>query len=316
MFSWWPKIIPIDYVLPLRTLGRKNLRMGKKVEHVATNADLRGGNDSHKEYLSSLFSRETVWDGQLSLAEQEIRKRINPCLLFVLARILADGPKLFVMPAGMEDSLNKIELPLAVKDFFPPFPACVVQRENGEFHYVVHSEGTLSLVVVNGRTTDVANMFADDRTIESYLSDVRRTQQIGEGIHAIVDDDAFAEHRFRATLNFLLLCTMQGIVSRGPQNNPKLIGGKPHLKHANAELFHPQDIELFRRRSSNATTPNPVPDGSSKRPHFRRAHWRRAAIGTGRGQRELRLIRCCFVNKSKLVSCDGDFSYTAVRKPR
>ena len=149
MFSWWPKIIPSDYVLPLRTLGRKNLRMGVKVLYVATNAELRGGDETHKEYLSSLFSREMVWDGQLTLAEQEIRKRVNPCLLFVLARILADGPKLFVMPAGMEESLNKIELPLAVKDFFPPFPACVVQRENGEFHYVVQSEGTLSVVAVS-----------------------------------------------------------------------------------------------------------------------------------------------------------------------
>lgn len=318
MFSWWPRSLSTELILPLRSLGRKNLRMGPR--SAAPVGRLIGGTTEDQRYVQTLLGRSIIWNGQQSLAEQRLN-RISDPLRFVLARILADGPKLFVMPTGMEKSLNQMEIPLQVKEFFPPFPATIVQRENGDYHFVVQNEETLTLaVMLPGNQCDTATMFSEDRTIESYLNDDRRTEDRGNfkglTVQAIIKDNQFAEHQFRATLNFLLLATMQGVLSKGYQAQPRLVSGNPILKRTNPELFIPQNLELFRRCSASATTPEPEHVGSAKRPHFRRAHWRRVAKGVGRTERELRLIRCCFVNRERLANPDSDLTYTAKPKPR
>jgi hypothetical protein len=322
MFRWWPKVVPEEVIVPLRSFGRKNLRMG---EVKVRRTQLVGGTVEDQEWADNLVFRPIRWDGELTLAEKRTEV-VNPILRFCLARILADGPKLLTIPSGMEGSLNQVEITLPVEDFFPPFPSCIVERENGEYHLVVFDNHSLTVVVpsVGGEgVTDSFCMYRPDQLIEDYLKNHRWTEDVdlGQAGHLAAirhDNDALWEnHRLRATLNFLLLATMQGTLSQGRIAKPRQVRNRPPAKLTNPEIFVPQNIELFKQRSISATTPDPDHPGSPKRPHFRRAHWRRVAVGPGRTGRTLKLIRCSFVNRHRLIDDPGDnLTYSAKPKPR
>jgi hypothetical protein len=56
-----------------------------------------------------------------------------------------------------------------------------------------------------------------------------------------------------------------------------------------------QEIKLFDREQPPVDR-NPEADGTPKRPHFRKGHWRQVAVGAGRVGREWRFIRPVLVN--------------------
>lgn len=297
MFSWWPKHVSTGWIAPLRTLGKKNVRYGELFY------DEKGAH------------RDLIWDGKLSLSETVCMKVLYNSLLMCLSRMMVDGPKLFVVPKQIEAALNDIEITLAVKDFHPPFPACVIQHPNGEYHYFVFDNQTLFICTfLADGCCDYIGMLLPDEIVESYFTGYKNTKYDEFGKVSNGVDAAFVRHRFKATLNFLLLATMQGIISRGHLAKPRLVRNNPELKAINPEIYEPQNIKLFCEKSISATaTPEGCGSSGGKRPHWRRAHYRHVPCGPKRAQRKLVLIPHLFINRKKLAD-DGaraDATYLA-----
>jgi hypothetical protein len=323
MFSWWPKWLSEEFIVPLRTFGRRHIRWG--AYYFQNRGVICGGTVEQRKFIEDLGSRPLLWDTPLSLAEKML-DAIAIAHRCALAKVLADGPKLFRLPAGIEAPLNEVAIPLRVQDYYQPFPAVIVERDNGDHHIVWQQDGCLSVFDLpqDGHPCDFVLMLKSDRTVESYLNEHRFVQDleipdVHRRVSALRDDADFRQHRFRASLNFLLLCTIEGIVSDGRVAKPRQVRHSAAHKLANPEVFRPQNIHLFRQRSFSATTPETP--GSAKRPHFRRAHWARLRAGVGRTEIKLVLRRAAFINKHRLAANtdESDMTYTAdyrSRKPR
>lgn len=291
--NWFPPEIPTDLVPAIRRLGKRGLRY----------VELPGG---PKEIHPGGFVFRGLDD--LTLDEQRAISLITPALLIPLAAILADGPKLFEIPPEMIDDLNQIAIPLVVKDYCQPFPACVV-RSGDEYHYCLVVEGHPLIVTCNNGVIDFIGMMNQDATVEDYLSGSSVWSHEQGGMAKTQDaDDVIAPHHFRATFNFLLLLMAGGFneVTDRKRTNKKRRDTPD--KYLVPRKYRPQNIKLWQKRLIDATCPQDG-HGSKKSPHWRRAHWRHVAVGKGRVRRELRLFPAVLVNKDHLAVDSADTSY-------
>jgi hypothetical protein len=296
MHPWLPKQIDPNLIPAIRSLGKRGTT-------IAEHRPILG-----RPSASFHFGGATT----LTLAEQRATDKLANPLLVTLGAILAAGPKLFVIPDDMIDDLNQIEIPLAVKDYSQPFPAVIVKSGQG-YHYVCVIEGRIVCATVTADSLlDFTTFFVLDAPIEKNLSDktclVTTDLPGGRAMAALSTADFLAPHRFRATLNFLLLVTAGGFVVEKARQRPKTKHGHT-AKHTDPTIYKPQDIDLWRKRLIDANHPSGEKTGGSKTPHWRRAHWRRVAVGAGRVGRELRLIKACLVNKDKLATDPADSEY-------
>lgn len=295
--AWWPSTVDADLISAIRSLGKRGI----------TAKDIGVGPLGLKQCRFS-FGDATP----LSLSETKAKRLVNQTVLFTMASVLASGPKLFVVPPDIIDDLNQVDIPLKVKDYSQPFPAVIVKSEE-EYHLVCVIDGRLLCLTVNGTVTDCCTFLDLDRTIESYMSNPTgtKTQPLSDG-RAIVfrtDEDYASEHRFRATLNFLLLVTAGGFTIVKERTTTHNKHKKSPGKYTDPQIFKPQNINLWRKRLIDANFPSGEATGSHKSPHWRRAHWRRVAVGVGRTGRELRLIKATLVNKGKLTGDPSEGEY-------
>jgi hypothetical protein len=292
--NWFPSDIPTDLVPAIRRLGKRGLRYFEM-------------HNVPKEIHPGGFVFRNLDD--LTLAEQRAIAMITPPLLHALAAILADGPKLFEIPPEIIDDLNEIAIPLAVKDYCQPFPACVV-RSGDEYHYCLVVEGRPLIITCNNGIIDFIGMMNQDATVEDYLSGSSVWYHgLGVGVRFNDSDEVIAPHRFRATFNFLLMLMAGGFTEVTERKRTNKRRQNTPAKHLVPKKYRPQNINLWQKRLIDATCPE-VGHGSKKSPHWRRAHWRRVAVGQGRTCRELRLIPAVLVNKDHLTTDVANTEYT------
>lgn len=297
MFPWWPKTLPFDLIPVFRSLGRKAV-----YGDATTRDDLPA--------CISNVTRPLTFGDDLSLKEQGLLRRCPSDVVYLLGRVLADGVKYFEIPSDFQ-ALNEIEISLSVKDYVQPFRSVIV-KAGEEYHLIAHGSSSLCIGAFDpGGNVDWANMFGAERSIESYLTDPLIVTSIPKTDYSAVvhAPDGMKHHRWRATLNFLLICTMEGVLSCETKVPSRL--KRHHLARlAKPNVYRPQNIELLKRQYSSAIKPHEVGDivGSMKRPHWRRAHWRRVAVGVGRTERQLRFIRASFIHKDLIRAVDDTTS--------
>jgi hypothetical protein len=215
------------------------------------------------------------------------------------------------MPSKFQ-AMEEIELPLKVADYVQPFPSLVV-KTGGEYHFVLVERHVLRIGAFTTKGEyESCTMMNLERTIESYLGDpkVITTIPLDDHREAHVmrhEPEMIPAHRFRATLNFLLLCTMEGVVAEKVKL-PEHLKRNPIARLAKPQLYRPQDIELLRKRYDRDVRPEDSGTGTPNRPHWRRAHWRRARVGVGHNERRLVFVRACFIHKELM---GGSFENTA-----
>ena len=249
-----------------------------------------------------------------TLRESNLYRKYELITLLAIGSALAEGPKLFVLPEEMREALDQIEIPIRVSDFAMPFPACIV-RSGQEYHFVFQIEGRLMYVVFDEGKCDFGCCLETERTVESFCSDKENYRFIykdSKEAIGIKDPSIYGEmqsHRFRATLNFLLILTAGGfnIVKPSLRQRQRY---KKQQKYTVPTTFAPQDLDLWRKTVISATAETGTGTGSRKRTHWRRAHWRRVAVGQGRTGRELRLIAATLVNQELLVGDVSESRYT------
>jgi hypothetical protein len=244
-------------------------------------------------------------------------------IVAAVGRSLRAGPKLF-RPAAREcEPLEHVELSLPADDYRLPFPVCVVEFPPdyatdriipstvlGESvrpgFCVVCQEGG---VVVAGLAYPVV---VGDVGWDFY------TVGVSQGRF----EDMFDRHAtssakhvpfLRAALNYLLLAAGANRVISPPdptqvrsirrrikraskeRNKDKLEELRTRLRRLPSVYALSQEIRLFDREQP-PPDPNPDADGSPKSPHWRKGHWRRVAVGTGRAERKVVFIPPVLVN--------------------
>jgi len=260
---------------------------------------------------------QIINDGDLSPHEEMFLSMNEDAFCFqeivMMSSILANGVKLFRLPAAFWEPLKHIAIPLTSLEYFQPFPALIVELPNGSFHYVCHRDGLLTVLDCNKDAKGNILCVMPGMTIEEYLtpgeSPAWRETENSELAERVVLDEGWQPHRYRATLNFLLLCAAEGILSEGRLSTKREHGVNRITKLANPEVFRPQAITLFREHSISEADPNA--QGPLKRPHWRRLHWRRVPCGVGRCERRLTLIQAVLVNKGKFTGDLADTEYVA-----
>ena len=288
--AWFPKGIDPDLIPAIRSLGKRGISVI----------------DGDDRLLGIRSARFSFTDKRpFTLKELKAKKLIAKELLLSLAAVLANGPKIFVIPEDMIDDLNQIDIPLKVRDYSQPFPAVIV-KSGDEYHLVWVADGRLMCLVENSGIVDFTVFLNLDAAVEENLSNSTglTSVQMSDSRWAswVEKSDCWSPHRFRATLNFLLLVTAGGFVTDvRASKKVKRNRNKQKTKYTTPQTFVPQDIALWRRRliDANHRGDSDVA-GSKKTPHWRRTHWRRVAVGAGRTHRELRLIAACLVNKQRL----------------
>ena len=296
-YPWFPNCIDIELIPAIRSLGKSGIS-------VVVNENGQNG-------LQCSYSFGKTPE---TLNEKIAFRGISDDLLLVLTAVLAEGPKMFVVPTEMVDDLQKIEIPLKVSDYTQPFPAVIVKNQD-EYHFVVHLNGRLFFLTAINGVIDCCRLLHSEEKIERYLvPGTLLSLPFGDTMTAQwkLDVDVNAEHRFRSTLNFLLMVTAGGFVRQvSPHGQRTRRNKSPQARYTEPEMFAPQDVALWRdriiaanRRDEDAAAADSQGTESNKRVHWRRAHWRRVATGEGRTQRELRLIPCCLVNKRHLTEGD------------
>ena len=73
-----------------------------------------------------------------------------------------------------------------------------------------------------------------------------------------------------------------------------------------------QDVVFYK--FVKPQTPSPDAEGSMKRPHWRRGHFRRQLCGAGRAERRLVFVRPCFINADHFHGDKADTEYRIVAK--
>lgn len=293
-YSWFPKCIDIELIPAIRSLGKSGISL------VVSDKD-----------QNNLKGRFAFGKTPETLNEVTAYKAISTELLMVLSAVLAEGPKMFVVPTDMVDELQKIDIPLRLSDYAQPFPTVIVKNQD-EYHFVVHLNGFLIVLTIIDGIVDCCLWLNRDAIIESYLvPGTLLSLPVSETMTANwqLDVDVNAEHRFRSTLNFLLMVTAGGFVRQASPKGKRTRRNKSQqARYTEPEMFMPQDLALWRdrivaanRMDQDTSAADSQLLGSSKRVHWRRAHWRRVATGEGRTQRELRLIPCCLVNRRRLT---------------
>lgn len=290
MFPWWPKHIPINLIPVIRSIGRK-LKMGS-VERT-------------KDESPSKFECRVAIEpnAPLSLKEQMLWDLCRNEELLALSQVLADGVKLFEMPPQF-DAMNEIAIPLKIPEYVQPFPAVVVKNHD-DFHFVTATQGTLMIgTYVKRGVYESSTMMDSEKTIDFYLSCPEIITTIGhlDGTEAktlAFEPETFAKRRFRATLNFLLLCMNEPLTAEKTKLS-KHLKRLPVARIARPTVYRPQQIELLRKRYDQDVRCEESGTGSPNRPHWRRAHWRKARVGVGRTGLRLVFVKACFIHRDSL----------------
>ncbi len=290
--AWFPKWIDPELIPAIRSLGKqvKIERQQQIVDHPLKTPHV----------LAITCPKPTT------LNERRVLQRYEMFSVCMLGKLLADGPKLFKIPHELIDDLNQVEIPLLVDDYSQPFPAVIVQS-GSEYHYVYH-EKNVGLVCATMQPDGYVDWFSlsdPALEIESKISEHKSLWHVNHGnAEAIfqVDGSCIESHRFRATLNFLLLVTAGGFAKQKLSKGNKQKNRNDKSRYAIPDTFVPQDIDLWRTRLKNANHPHDHTEGTGtkKRPHWRRAHWRRVVVGVGRTGRRLSLIPARLINKKFL----------------
>lgn len=303
---------------------------------------IRGGKfdaiaDKSEELKAVLATLKTVYDKHETTALIAME---------MLARVLADGPKLFRPTDEQFEAMEHVEIRIPIAQFRAPYPAFVVaippdaRRRLIERYRLdpnrtprvcvvrTHAEPgkhVLVAVQISWAGSEVYQIFQDQARNPDIETAITRRIEASERVkrdqpaHVNIED----EHRAsidisRAALNLCLLLTQYGHREAGPVDPHAWDKHrrKKHLRHLACRDFTAvemkQDITV---RAPCPPTANPPGTGTGieVRPHWRKGHWRcypghRAERAAG-VQVPLLFVRPCLVRRDRM---DGNESETEV----
>ena len=263
-----------------------------------------------------------------------IFRRSPECLpyMFALSKALAYGPKILRPSHEQCEALGHVDIHVGFEEYEQPFPVFFVEIPES-FRRLLNeqygspctsaiiashdpSSRTLFISTAHAETFTLLSPRAGWRTIEEAL----RVNSVKDG-----PDLRLGHHLYRLALNFGLLLTRYGAKLSGPVDPgswEKYRLAARRKKGRKAERFQGlldrsfQQIDFGQKvifkttmRPQSPSSANPELVGSSRRPHWRRGHFRSQRCGMGRSQRKLIFVRPTFVNGTLFGGDIGDTHY-------
>jgi len=251
--------------------------------------------------------------------------------LYTYSKALAEGPKLLCPTAEQCEALEYVDVNMSFDDYVQPFPTFLLglpqeyRRKLAERFHVECPE--LVITHHDQRTKYILSFRFEINPGESTFHIMSpRWKTVEEALRFSEDegnDLAQSEVIQRVALNFGLLMTYYGVRNLGsadPQshathlrNAQRQNRGKAerarHLLDAEINLIEfEQNVVVYDRQETNRHESEG--DGNSKRPHWRRGHFRRQPYGPARSARKLIFIKPILVNARHF---DGDVADTEYR---
>ena len=286
---------------------------------------------------------------QTSVGLRPARQTLYSNIFFMASKVLATGQKTIQLSQEWCEAFENTGLTLQFKDYRQPFPTMVIELpanyaeakfvpgagDYPEFVAVHHEEGERILlfeIVFHHSQMTTLLPYRLDSEIESTLDGFG----IGTGDDVGFDTagtEGFLIPFLRIALNAIVAMTygtewQKLEPTRNEQqtvkNLKKQIHGK-NTKHSNdaakaklrfgamPEIFQfDQKIKAFEDHRSDSNTGSEQ-NGTPKKTHWRRGHWRWQAVGHGRTQHELRWIRPMLINSHQFKGDlkDTTATYTA-----
>ena len=265
---------------------------------------------------------DVVWQQVEFEKHLEAIERLDPSNwlnLFVKSKFIADGPKVLRPTAAQCEALEHVDVNLSFDEYEQPFTVLVVEiPEDYRCHIaerfghrcprlvmLFHDRATQYIVpsCESGPAEPMTMTILSPRTKWNSIEDALQLCPVADG-----PDIRLGKVLYRIAINFGLLLTRYGTVDRGPvdpvafekqqESARRRKGWKADRARRLVEntvnlIDFEQEVIFFDKPCSTATATG---NGASKKPHWRRGHFRRQPCGDGRTKRQLIFIRPCFVN--------------------
>jgi hypothetical protein len=250
--------------------------------------------------------------------------------LYTYSKALAEGPKLLRPTADQCEALEYVDVNVSFDDYVQPFPTFLLelpeayrQTLTARFGFecpqlVVTHHDARTKYILSFRSTNGAG-----HTTYQIMSP--RWKTVEEALRFREDegkDLAQSEVIQRVVLNFGLLMTHFGVRVRGPvdpashakrtrnarRQNQRKADRARRLLDAEINLIEfEQDVVVYGRQDSARS--DSEGDGSTRRPHWRRGHFRRQPCGRGRSSRKLIYVKPVYVNVHRFQGDLADTQY-------
>lgn len=326
-------VMPKEYIPPLKALGRYDwLNWWSLPGHEPTTryeAKLPADPalERHADYL--------LWMEQMAGRQPGLLLK-----LFIYSKLLVDGPKVLRPTADQCVALEHVDVNLPFEEYGQPFPALLVELPEAyrrsltdRFDYpcarfvsLFHDRpsGYIVAACENGPYRDGRSNVMSPRPRWGTVEDALR-------FCCEPDDPDYrlSEVAHRVAVNFGLLLTRFGTKVCGPvdpqwhaeqrlwakrRKGHKAQRARDLLDAALTCIDFEQNVVFYDGANPESATPGE--NGASKRPHWRRGHFRRVPCGVGRTDRRLVFVRPCFINAEHFSGDRGDTEYRITARPR
>ena len=250
--------------------------------------------------------------------------------VYAQSKALAEGPKLLCPTTEQCEALEYVDVNISFADYVQPFPTFLLELPL-EYRRKLMDR-------FKHECPEVVVTHHDYRT--KYIPSCRSSGAGKPSTHHIMsprwntieealrsrDDDGNdllqSEMIQRVSLNFGLLMTYLGVRNLGPvdpesharhtrnvrrQNQGKAEGARRLLDAEINRIEFEQDVVVYDRQDSPRHESES--DGSSKRLHWRRGHFRRQPYGLARSSRKLIFVKPVLVNAHRFQGDVADTEY-------
>ena len=250
--------------------------------------------------------------------------------LYTYSKALAEGPKLLCPTAEQCEALEHVDVNISFDDYVQPFPTFLLELPEAYRRRLTDRFGfeCPQLVVTHhdSRTKYILSFRSACPSGESTFHIMSpRWNTVEEALRFSEDegnDLAQSEVIQRVALNFGLLMTYYGVRDRGPVDPQS---HATHLRNARRKnqgkgerarrlldaeinvIEFKQDVVVYDRSETQRT--DSEGDGSVKRTHWRRGHFRRQVCGHARSARRLIFIKPILVNAHRFQGDVADTEY-------
>jgi hypothetical protein len=250
--------------------------------------------------------------------------------LYACSKALAEGPKLLCPTADQCEALEHVDVNISFDDYVQPFPTFLLEIPEAYRRRLTEQFGVecphIVLTHHDARTKYIfscRSLGHDARSTFYFTSPSFNT--VEEAIRLKVDDGSDlcqSEVIQRVTLNFGLLMTYYGVRDRGPIDP---VSHDKHIRNARRQnqykadrarrlldaeinlIEFEQNVVVYDRQDTYRS--DSAGDGSVKRPHWRRGHFRRQPYGLARSSRKLVFIKPILINAHRFQGDIADTEY-------
>lgn len=223
-----------------------------------------------------------------------------------LAEWLFSGPKTFVPTPEQAEALARIDVNLTVDDYSQPFPAVLVEVDEGPYRFVIvyHEPGLLVCSILSNQnrhdiTTTVGRTdgFIED-SLRRFDEELQPEAKIAHRCLHIAINACLALSNYDVRTELLLPKEVERDKSLCRRTDEIGLKARRRVALAVQQVHFSQEIKLHKTKRASSSGD---PTGRSMPPHWRRGHWRMQAFGPERSLHKRILIPAIFVRSDLFV---------------